>query len=388
MKKKKFAWKVVQLDNIANTAFHYAKYLRKAGMECDLLVEKGSSSDPATFMEERHQWVKYWTQTNPINKFFVLWKLTRDYDILHANGGIAVYAYLIVKLRRIFGGNQKLIAHSMGSDLRLVAAKNTLKDLLSGNVYLQTEWSAFENFRNILIGFLLRKSYKNCDRFFCFQPDQIPLIEKMGIKNVGFVFQIIDTEKFSPLKQKHKRKYLALFYPTRHSWKTKGNDRFLNAFAKFLKMRPDAKLKLVYWDLHKEKSRLLVKELKIEKSVTPLPLLKEKEIIREYRDADIVVDEFGIGSFGPISQEAMSCGKPVLRFIDEKLHAKFYSTKEKPPVENARSEEEILAGLLKLADKKYREKLGKKARQFILEYHDWKKATEKLVEEYKLVLAK
>ncbi len=337
--------KVVQLGNVANLAFNYAKYLRKDGIECDLVV----SGDP-TDLEvppENHDWVKFWNPKNPVTTLFTLWKLTRRYDVIHAHGGRCIYAFFLGK---------PFIAHSMGSDLRLYAVQNTP------------------------LGILLRTAFKKCNKFFFSSPDQLGLIEKMGL-DAEFVFQIIDTEKFAPEQKRTANDRLTFFYPTRHSWTTKGNDKFFKAFARFLKTCPDARLVATYWDIHKEKSRELVQQLGIGANVEFVDRMSAPELIRWYRQADVVADEFNIGSFGLVALEAMACGKPVLRFIDEKLHLRYYA--DVPPIANASTEEEIYQKLLQLMDVTYRESLGNRARVFVLKYHHWKPITQKLIRQYR-----
>lgn len=186
---------VVVLDDVANVGFNYVKGLRKAGVKADLLVREGYPNLP-----EKHGWIKFYNNSNPLFKFVSLWKLTRKYDLIHSQGGSAVFAQFLGK---------RHIAHAMGSDLRLVAGKNTLSDILKGKIYFQKEWSLFENLRNVLVGFLLRRAFKKADKFFCSQPDQIPLLEKMNLQNVECVFQLIDTNKFRPPTEKEIEAYKA-----------------------------------------------------------------------------------------------------------------------------------------------------------------------------------
>lgn len=342
--------KVVQLGNVCNLAFNYAKYLRQAGVECDLLV----SSDPVDHELPPHahqyDWVKTWRPENPVHTLYSLWKLTRKYDLIHAHGGRSVYAQFLGK---------PFIAHSMGSDLRLFSVQNNP------------------------LGFLLRRAFRTCNLFFFSQPDQLELIQKMGV-DATFVFQIIDTERYCPKAVKRSDDRLTIFYPTRHSWVTKGNDKFFKAFATFLKTVPGAQLVAVDWDIHKEKSKALVRELGIGDHVTFLNWLSADEMLAWYRRADILADEFNIGSFGLVALEAMSCGKPVLRFIDEAVNEPFYH--EAPPIANAHTEQEILAGLIRLSDPVNREKLGAKARSFVLKHHSWQQVTQKLLESYEQIV--
>ncbi|MBI4361421.1 glycosyltransferase family 4 protein [Candidatus Micrarchaeota archaeon] len=338
--------KVLQLGNVCNLSFNYAKYLRQAGVDCELMVSSDPSDVELPPEDQRHFWVKYWRPQNPAKTLYTLWKNTRKYDVIHAHGGRVVYAQLLGK---------PFIAQPVGSDLRLFAQENTL------------------------LGFLLRRAYASCDHLLFSQPDQVGLFEKMGL-DAEFVFQIIDTETYSPRSVARADPRLTIFYPTRHSWVTKGNDKFFRAFAEFLKTHPDAQLFAVDWDIHKERSKALVSELGIGRNVTFLNWLSQAEMLSWYRKADFLADEFNIGSFGLVALEAMSCGKPVLRYIDEKLGERFYG--EKPPIANAHTQEEILAGLLALADPAYREKMGERARKFVLKHHQWQPITRQLIQAY------
>jgi glycosyltransferase involved in cell wall biosynthesis len=83
------------------------------------------------------------------------------------------------------------------------------------------------------------------------------------------------------------------------------------------------------------------KEMIPAEQITFLPCTVSKPILYEFYGAsDFVADQFLLGTYGTAAVEAMSCGTPVMMWIDEKA----FRTREwtPPPVLNARGEQEIL----------------------------------------------
>ncbi|WP_309121818.1 glycosyltransferase family 4 protein [Paenibacillus sp.] len=92
-----------------------------------------------------------------------------------------------------------------------------------------------------------------------------------------------------------------------------------------------------------------------------------EEAIRLYGEADIVVDQLRIGSFGILSLEGMALGKPVVCYIRDGL-AETYP--EGLPIANAdpRTVYDVLRELI--ASPKRRLELGRQGRAYIEKHHD------------------
>ena len=98
---------------------------------------------------------------------------------------------------------------------------------------------------------------------------------------------------------------LILFSPTRHDWKEKGNDKMITAFSKFVKVFPKCMLILVDWGFDVHKSKQLITEAGLSSSssspinyikwIKPIP---KNQLIQYYNIADIVLDQFTLGSMG------------------------------------------------------------------------------------------
>jgi glycosyltransferase involved in cell wall biosynthesis len=161
---------------------------------------------------------------------------------------------------------------------------------------------------------------------------------------------------------------ILLFSPSRQSWTEKGNEKMLKAFAKFVKLFPNSKLVAVDWSTDAQNSKDLVNSLNISDKVEWIKPVAKKYLIGYYNAADIILDQFILGSWGTTTPEAMSCQKPVLMFYKEEYIKRAFG--ENPPILNSFSEEDIFSNLVQLAkDPDFRLSLGKKSREWIMKTH-------------------
>src|SRR5438128_2430023 len=100
--------------------------------------------------------------------------------------------------------------------------------------------------------------------------------------------------------------------------------------------------------------------------------------------ADVIVDQFDIGSPGVGALEAMACAKPVMIHLKDDCVAACYP--EYPPVLKARTEDEIYAQIKLAVNPIYREEIARKAREWILRYHDWNIVGDRMICLYEDVL--
>lgn len=93
----------------------------------------------------------------------------------------------------------------------------------------------------------------------------------------------------------------------------------------------------------------------------------QKEAMEIYKQADIIIDQLFIGTYGVFAIEAMALGKPVLTYLSEDMLKTF--PKELPIVNvNIQNLQERIERLID--DPKMRRQLGMKGRQFVECYHD------------------
>ncbi|MCP4151626.1 MAG: glycosyltransferase [bacterium] len=185
--------------------------------------------------------------------------------------------------------------------------------------------------------------------------------------------RVLLAELFEKLRLPLPRAEYIGFIPSRIDYKWKGLDKFFKAYSR-LENRGGIHLIASGWgDNYPDARRDFGGE-----NVTFLPCAFSKPLLFDfYRACDFAVDQFELGIYGTSACEAMSCGTPVLMWIDNELYARKGGVT--PPVLNARSERDILA-LLKdiLSGKSDLEAAAGDARKYVKEVHDEEQWVKKL----------
>lgn len=374
--------KVALIGNLVNMAYNITKFLRRRGIEADLLLSKSEigTSNPVwedpELKEHWPEWIRFWDDYSrltwhgrllaSIPKVRILTPIfqLRKYDLIHSFCTASTYSQ--------FTG-RPYIATATGSDLRELASENTKAG------------------RRMRRAFIKAKIV-----FFASDEGHVQQVKKLGLAQAQFLPPIIDTDKYAPFPSNmRKTNYeFTIFHPSRLDWSyqgvdrssTKGNDRFFKAFARFVKEGYNAFLTIIDLGVDREKTRELIAELGISENVEFVPKMSKNDLIKYYNEADVVIDQFDVGSLGYVALEGMSCAKPVIVYVNTECYKVCYP--DLPPVLNARSEDEIYERLLEVSDRARRETIGKNAREWILKYHHWEKVIDKLIFHYETVLGK
>lgn len=299
---------------------------------------------------ESPEWIKYFNFQNHLSKkkslikklnaVLNVIKMIREYDIVEAHVPWSLYAQ--------FSGTP-YVAYDAG-------------------------WIRYFPFGNGIRDKLARRGYRNAKKIILTNPDTYEIFDKLSYldqEKLVFIPFAIDPEKYKPIQVHNKytnNGELLFFSPARQIWEEKGNDMMIKAFARLLKDFPNSKLLMVAWSIDEQKSKDLVKTLGIEKNVTWIKPVPKNELIEIYNAADVVMDQFVVGSWGTSTPEAMCCGKPVLMFYKKEYILRAFG--EEPPILNSSKEDEIYENMVKLAkDKSFRKELGKKSREWIIKTH-------------------
>jgi glycosyltransferase involved in cell wall biosynthesis len=242
-------------------------------------------------------------------------------------------------------------------------------------------------------GRLLSLAYRKAAKVVITNPDVMAAAQKLGLKNFLFIPHPVDETKYrpraTPLRDQLGDRYqtdLILFAPSRHNWALKGNDRLLKAFAHLLKAVPGNPILIVSeWGQEVEESRRLIRTLGIQDRVVwTLPLNKMK-LIDYYNAADVVLDQFTIGTFGTVTPEAMACGKPVVLYFNRAVHEWCYA--EMPPVVSAATEREIFERLVELCETPgLRAAIGQSSREWMVKHHGWELVADRQISIYRELL--
>lgn len=221
--------------------------------------------------------------------------------------------------------------------------------------------------------------------------DVIDSARRLGLPDVVFVPHPIDETKYRPGPSSTADRLRAegvrfvLLAPARQDWREKGNDILLRGAAPLLRRQPDAVLLAADWGPDVTRSKSLAHELGIAGRVRWYPPVPKLELLDLYRAADVVLDQFALGTFGATAPEALSCGKPVVMAYDSRLHE--WCFPDQPPIVDAATSDQLETVLLRLADTpSERARLGECGRKWVERHHGWRLVTERQREIYERVV--
>ena len=220
---------------------------------------------------------------------------------------------------------------------------------------------------------LQRWGLSRAHRVLLTDPRFFPFAERIGLGATSvFLPFVMDTGKYSPGEEPELRAELLgadgrtlLFVPSRLDFHWKGSDRMLRGVAAAMQEDPGIVLACAGWGVDPRELQHLAGELGITERVRFLPnAFSKTRLLRYYRAADVVLDQFEVGSYGSSALEAMSVGRPLLMYLDPERFARVFGT---PPLVNVREPEEIGAALVRLArEPAEREQVGREQRAWVV----------------------
>lgn len=248
-----------------------------------------------------------------------------------------------------------------------------------------------------LLGVMYRQYLKFADLNWCAPyPYAVKNIFALKVPNVVFMrypyYLLPDNHNVISIKNDEK-KPLHFFHASHLDWKvndpgshrksTKGNDRFIKAFARAIKDGLDAYCVILDRGPDRAVAKELIRNLDVEDRFIWKPHLTRDELLNEFCNTDMVVDQFDGGGFGGIAIEAMSMGKPVMIYLQKNCLNLLYA--EPPPVLNCHTEEEIYDQIMKCRDRAYLQNIGKNAKEWIYKYHHWETCLDQFLFYYTLL---
>jgi glycosyltransferase involved in cell wall biosynthesis len=349
--------KLLIAGNLVNYGYFLTKNIREHGIDAHLLMEKypKKSQDPLYFennLLDYPEWIEFWDNKNWNWKYQIIKKMRR-FDLIQSSTELPIFSLFSEKPN---------ISFTTGSDIIELAQENSIR------------------------GFLLRLAYRKSKLVIFPGLYMYKSIKKLKIKNALFIPPLWDYNKFySQDVHQNKESKFTIFHPTGHTWHQKGNNIFMKAFVRISKNYPKVHLIMVKRGDDFQKSKMILDKENLQDKVTIiLDTIPQNKIKEYYNKSDVIVDQFVLGSTGLIGQEAMACEKPLIQFIDEELHKKFYP--EIPPIMNASTEEQIYEKLVQLIeDDSLGRKIGKRSREWLLKYHDIEKIMKKYIFIYNAV---
>lgn len=340
--------------NTQNNFYVLAKYLRRAGVSASLLIDLGNwipEEHSPRWHENKNLGFVYRLDFSQLVRnpagFLKVWsemkRLADGFDLIVCSGLAPILA---ARMRKPF------LFISQGSDLDQEAVQGWSG--IPRNHFTIANRLEFLLRKNLIVWSIRRA------RATVLSPYQIPLAERLGLKNLRSMPHIIDPDVLKPMPEEQRcvergklRKDLdcdlVLFHPSRQVWldpslaDCKGNDKVFIAFARFVSHHKRAKLIVVNKGWDADKSRQLVNELGIRDNVVWLNPMVKLDMDWYYNTADIVLDQFTVGVLALVAVEAMACGTPVISYVTKACYD------ERPPVVSAHSTYDIYANLVELA---------------------------------------
>lgn len=378
--------KVLHTGNLANNSYKLAKFQRRLGVDARLFIDSDqvdTNDDPAWEDPELKSGYPDWIEVLNVKREVSLARKVKTWierirfgrRYVRDNRVDIVHAQVTSPLFAQFFGAPVLVTHCLGSDLREVAFSRTWK------------------------GLLLRRAYKKSRVVFFNNVDHVDYLDRLGIKG-QFLPNPLDLGQFSPDKGEISLNdyNLVILHPSSQDFgvnnpgprgrriglDTKGNDRLIRAFARFVKKNPDALLVMIRSGVDIKPAMELIDHLQISANVKFIDRMNKEDLIVMLNSADVVADQFDVGAFGGVALEAMACGKPLITYLKEDCALRCYP--ELPPTYNCSSEDGIFEALYRAADDNLNV-IGEKNREWIEKYHDWRSVAKNVVEHYERALS-
>ena len=319
------------------------------------LQESRLSLSEANLIQEKDQYFHYWDSIREISQ---------NYDLVVLTGAGAAEGVFLPKEKKVI-----TFEHS------------TMRDVLRTTP-----------FSNVA----LQLMYQHADQNIITNGDCQKVAQQMDWKHI-FIPHPFDEQKFSPgssiFKNKIQETYQAktiFFCPTRHtntkSPANKRTDKIIYAFQQYLQVNPDSLLILVVMGEACHQIDMLCQSLGLGRKVRWMQITPKRKLVELYRAADIVLDQFGVGSYGTNTIEALSCARPVITYVNPDHYAWCQDVLPLPPIHNAQTVEEILGQMFLLTSKDIREESGQKAREWVEKWHSGQRIAKMHQELYEKIL--
>lgn len=277
-----------------------------------------------------------------------LWSKTigLTYRLLRAGGDVYHVHYLLQDCyiaARL--GKRPLIGHVHGSDLR--------------SSLLHPLW-----------GRIVRFNLKTCDRLFVSTPDVLEQAKKYR-DDADYLPNPVDTELFYPKPVLDHSGRKRVLIASDANWKVKGTDIAIRALSS---IKEDVVVAIISHGVDFDKTIALASSLGLRLNV--LPKVCHEKLNEYYWNADVVIDQFNLGSLGLVSLEAIACGRPVVAYV-----ASEYEAYAEFPLKDANTVSQIAEAVTACS-----REIMEKEYAFLIKYHAPQKVAKKVMDTYAQLL--
>lgn len=346
--------KVLHVYNTANDGYHIALKLREFGIDAHLVLDE---THPITALPH---WEEGDMQTDDINDQSAI-KIWEAPEWIHYIEGKKDPIYRTLKLFRMFR-NFDIIQAYAPSPIYLQFQKKP---------YVLYECGWMRKFPLLMdkVCRLGRRGYAKGKYVIMTNPDLYSMYLRMNfLPPTVFIPFAIDTNRYPYVPPTKNPEVLCYLSPSRLIWDIKGQDKLIKAWKIYTSATDlNVKMYIVKWGKDADKTVNLVNDLGLQDTIEFISLMSKPKLIKAYHAADIVCDQFILGSYGTAAPEAMACGVPVLMYLNEYYNTLCYG--RMPPIANAHSIEDIVAEMEKLEDFNYRKRLSEDGLSWIKKEH-------------------
>ncbi|MEM3698084.1 MAG: glycosyltransferase [Candidatus Bathyarchaeia archaeon] len=229
------------------------------------------------------------------------------YNILRARGDVYHVHYLLQDcyLASRFG-KKPLVGHAHGSDLR-VALKHPV-------------W-----------GRIAKHNLMSCDKVLVSTPDILATAKKFR-EDAEYLPNPVDMQVFYPKPMIEHGGKKRVLIASDCNWAVKGTDIAIRALSK---IKNEVEVSIIKHGVDFEKTLALARSLGLRLNI--LPKVPHEKIREYYWNANVVIDQFKLGSLGMVSLEAIACGRPVITYVSSEYHEY-----ENFPLKDITTEEKII----------------------------------------------
>jgi glycosyltransferase involved in cell wall biosynthesis len=238
-----------------------------------------------------------------------------------------------------------LIGHAHGTDLR-------------------------KSLNHTLWGRIVRHNLKKCDKILVSTPDVLG-IAKQFREDAEYLPNPVDEELFYPKPIREHSGKKRVLIASDSNWEVKGTDITIRGLSM---IRNDVDVSIIEHGVDFRKTVALASSLGLNLNI--LPKVPHEKLNQYYWDADVVIDQFTLGSLGVVSLEAIACGRPVLAYVSSE-----YPENKDFPLKDLRSEEKIAHMIGNLSPHLWKQEYG-----FLKKHHDTKTVESRLISIYEELL--
>lgn len=328
------------MSEVAGQGINTVKGLRANGYDATMAVWQRNKMAAAPDIDlEIQKSKKYMFPIYAAKMMAFAIKALRRYDVIHAHYGYSLMPFCLdAYLFKIFG--MSCFAEFHGSDIRFLYHPDIRYPFFSNLQFTDKDRKITKRRRDRLL--------KRVKGIIVHDQELIPHLPEFG-KPVYIVPLRVDLTGIEPNYPDVEKKPVIVHAPSRRA--TKGTDKILE------------KLK----DVKGDYELILVENM------------PHEEAMAIYREADIIIDQVALGTYGVFSIEAMAMGKPVITYISPEMKASF---PEELPIVSTDFDDlpDTIENLLENPELRY--ELGVRGRAYAERYHSNEKVTKYLYEVY------